>query len=123
MSASLSPRDLLAGQFADCLLDGLAHSEIRSTLPAQLLAAQGILGMIDDQVRREKAASEARSHGLKIVEEGEPEAAASINRQAESTQYNAGYQADVTRSGDSGKLATCARRDNALRTWLRYKER
>src|SRR5713101_9894291 len=33
------------------------------------------------------------------IEKYSAEAAASINRQAESTQYNAGYQADVTRSG------------------------
>jgi hypothetical protein len=32
------------------------------------------------------------------IEKYSAEAAASINRQAESTQYNAGYQADVTRS-------------------------
>jgi hypothetical protein len=33
------------------------------------------------------------------IEKYSAEAAASINRQAETTQYNAGYQADVTRSG------------------------
>jgi hypothetical protein len=33
------------------------------------------------------------------IEKYSAEAAASINRQAEATQYNAGYQADVTRSG------------------------
>src|ERR1700730_5364637 len=33
------------------------------------------------------------------IEKYSAEAAASLNRQAESTQYNAGYQADVTRSG------------------------
>jgi len=33
------------------------------------------------------------------IEKYSAEAAAAINRQAESTQYNAGYQADVTRSG------------------------
>ena len=32
------------------------------------------------------------------IEKYSAEAAASINRQAEATQYNAGYQADVTRS-------------------------
>ena len=33
------------------------------------------------------------------IEKYSAEAAASVNRQAETTQYNAGYQADVTRSG------------------------
>src|SRR5437773_3653439 len=33
------------------------------------------------------------------IEKYSAEAAASINRQAETTQYGAGYQADVTRSG------------------------
>src|SRR5256885_13825780 len=41
------------------------------------------------------------------IEKYSAEAAASVNRQAETTQYNAGYQADVTRSAgqqDAGNL-------------------
>ena len=39
------------------------------------------------------------------IEKYSAEAAAAVNRQAESTQYNAGYQADVTRSGGQQESA------------------
>ena len=39
------------------------------------------------------------------IEKYSAEAAAAINRQAEATQYNAGYQADVTRSGGQQESA------------------
>src|ERR1700682_3251280 len=45
------------------------------------------------------------------------EAAASVNRQAETTQYNAGYQADVTRSGgqlEAGNLRASGQRTAQL---------
>src|SRR6266487_1158625 len=51
------------------------------------------------------------------IEKYSGEAAASINRQAESTQYNAGYQADVTRSvgqQDAGNLRAQGQRSAQL---------
>ncbi len=48
------------------------------------------------------------------IEKYSAEAAASINRQAETTQYNAGYQADVTRS--SGQLEAGNMRAQGQRT-------
>src|SRR5438067_1599841 len=48
------------------------------------------------------------------IEKYSAEAAASINRQAETTQYNAGYQADVTRSG--GQLQAGNMRATGQRT-------
>src|ERR1041385_5533258 len=48
------------------------------------------------------------------IEKYSAEAAASINRQAETTQYNAGYQADVTRSG--GQLEAGNMRAQGQRT-------
>src|SRR5205814_5423284 len=39
------------------------------------------------------------------IEKYSAEAAASVNRQAENTQYSAGYQADVTRSGGQQEAA------------------
>jgi hypothetical protein len=51
------------------------------------------------------------------IEKYSAEAAASINRQAETTQYNAGYQADVTRSAgqqDSGNLRAQGQRSAQL---------
>src|SRR6266481_387870 len=51
------------------------------------------------------------------IEKYSAEAAASINRQAENTQYNAGYQADVTRSAeqqDAGNLRAQGQRSAQL---------
>lgn len=51
------------------------------------------------------------------IEKYSAEAAASINRQAETTQYNAGYQADVTRSAgqqDAGNLRAQGQRSAQL---------
>jgi len=51
------------------------------------------------------------------IEKYSAEAAASINRQAETTQYNAGYQADVTRSGgqqEAGNLRAQGQRSAQL---------
>src|SRR5947207_1568088 len=51
------------------------------------------------------------------IEQYSAEAAASINRQAETTQYNAGYQADVTRSAvqqDAGNLRAQGQRSAQL---------
>ncbi|MGI8836480.1 MAG: hypothetical protein ACR2H4_07555 [Pyrinomonadaceae bacterium] len=51
------------------------------------------------------------------IEKYSAEAAASINRQAESTQYNAGYQADVTRSAgqwEAGNLRAQGQRSAHL---------
>jgi hypothetical protein len=51
------------------------------------------------------------------IEKYSAEAAASINRQAETTQYNAGYQADVTRSGgqlEAGNLRAQGQRAGQL---------
>lgn len=51
------------------------------------------------------------------IEKYSAEAAASINRQAEATQYNAGYQADVTRSAgqqDAGNLRAQGQRSAQL---------
>jgi len=48
------------------------------------------------------------------IEKYSAEAAASVNRQAETTQYNAGYQADVTRS--SGQLEAGNMRAQGQRT-------
>jgi hypothetical protein len=39
------------------------------------------------------------------IEKYSAEAAAALNRQAEATQYTAGYQADVTRSGGQQESA------------------
>jgi len=55
------------------------------------------------------------------IEKYSAEAAASINRQAETTQYNAGYQADVTRSAGHGKPGTREPKDSARRNWHRFK--
>lgn len=51
------------------------------------------------------------------IEKYSAEAAASINRQAESTQYNAGYQADVTRSAgqwEAGNMRAQGQRTGQL---------
>ena len=51
------------------------------------------------------------------IEKYSAEAAASINRQAETTQYNAGYQADVTRAGgqqEGGNLRAQGQRSAQL---------
>src|SRR5260370_38503502 len=51
------------------------------------------------------------------IEKYSAEAAASINRQAENTQYNAGYQADVTRSAgqqEGGNLPAQGQRNAQL---------
>src|SRR5260370_876334 len=48
------------------------------------------------------------------IENYSAEAAASINRQAEATQYNAGYQADVTRS--AGRQEGGSQRDQGQRS-------
>jgi hypothetical protein len=51
------------------------------------------------------------------IEKYSAEAAASINRQAENTQYNAGYQADVTRSAgqqDAGNMRAQGQRSAQL---------
>lgn len=51
------------------------------------------------------------------IEKYSAEAAASINRQAESTQYNAGYQADVTRSGgqlEAGNMRASGQRASQM---------
>jgi len=51
------------------------------------------------------------------IEKYSAEAAASINRQAEATQYNAGYQADVTRSGgqlDAGNMRASGQRASQM---------
>src|SRR6185436_14261747 len=51
------------------------------------------------------------------IEKYSAEAAASINRQAETTQYNSGYQADVTRSGgqqEAGNLRAQGQRSAQL---------
>src|SRR5216110_862515 len=51
------------------------------------------------------------------IEKYSAEAAASINRQAESTQYNAGYQADVTRSAgqwEAGNMRAQGQRASQL---------
>jgi hypothetical protein len=51
------------------------------------------------------------------IEKYSAEAAASINRQAEATQYNAGYQADVTRSSgqiDAGNLRASGQRASQM---------
>ena len=51
------------------------------------------------------------------IEKYSAEAAASINRQAETTQYNAGYQADVTRSGgqqEAGNMRAQGQRSSQM---------
>src|SRR5882757_9455442 len=51
------------------------------------------------------------------IEKYSAEAAASINRQAETTQYNAGYQADVTRSGgqmEAGNMRASGQRSSQM---------
>jgi len=51
------------------------------------------------------------------IEKYSAEAAASINRQAETTQYNAGYQADITRSGgqlEAGNLRAQGQRASQM---------
>jgi hypothetical protein len=51
------------------------------------------------------------------IEKYSAEAAASINRQAEATQYNAGYQADVTRSGgqlEAGNMRASGQRASQM---------
>jgi hypothetical protein len=51
------------------------------------------------------------------IEKYSAEAAASINRQAESIQYNAGYQADVTRSGgqlEAGNMRASGQRSSQM---------
>ncbi len=51
------------------------------------------------------------------IEKYSAEAAASVNRQAETTQYNAGYQADVTRSGgqlEAGNMRASGQRASQM---------
>jgi hypothetical protein len=51
------------------------------------------------------------------IEKYSAEAAAAINRQAETTQYNAGYQADVTRSGgqlEAGNMRASGQRASQM---------
>ena len=56
------------------------------------------------------------------IEKYSAEAAASINRQAENTQYNAGYQADVTRSGGQLEAGNMRAQGQRASSWLLFKQ-
>ena len=57
------------------------------------------------------------------IEKYSAEAAASITRQAEATQYNAGYQAMSLAQPDNCRLETCEQLDSVLRRWPQFNQR